>query len=277
MTAPLERIVPIPGPDPRPGEVFVAADPAGVALAAAERICTALSAALAQRESANIALTGGSSAMALALELRKPRWQDALTWDRVGVWWGDERFVPADSPDCNFAEAFRDLLNQGGLPVPRANIHPFPVETALAEGRDMAWVAQAYAWELQTMLPHRDGLPAFDVILLGMGSDGHILSVFPDSRAFEPDAPLVLDVPAPTHITPHLPRVTINPRLLGVASHVLLMAPGAAKAGTVSRALTGERDPRKLPVQLTLSPNATWLLDTGSAAELLAERVPVQA
>ncbi len=194
--------------------------------------------------------------------------------DQVGIWWGDERFVPTDRPESTFAEAVRDLLGPDGLPVPAANIHPFPVETALADGNGQEWVAEAYAAELSTMLSRRDHLPAFDVILLGMGPDGHVLSVFPGSEALDPGTPLVMAIPAPTHIAPMVPRITINPRLLAVAGHVLLMIPGAAKARTVSRIFTEPPDPGRLPAQLLLRGNATWLLDLGSAAELTAPRVP---
>jgi 6-phosphogluconolactonase len=269
----LERIQGVGGA----AEVLVARDARGVALAAADRICTWLNAAVHERGRAHIALTGGSSASLLAAELRLPRWRDAVPWNQVGVWWGDERFVPADRPESTFAEAVRDLLGPDGLPVPAANIHPFPVETALADGNGQEWVAEAYAAELSTMLSHRDHLPAFDVILLGMGPDGHVLSVFPGSEALDQGAPLVVAIPAPTHIAPMVPRITINPRLLAVAGHVLLMIPGAAKAATVSRVFTDPPDPRRLPAQLLLRDNATWLLDLGSAADLEAERVPLGA
>jgi 6-phosphogluconolactonase/glucosamine-6-phosphate isomerase/deaminase len=84
----------------------------------------------------------------------------------------------------------------------------------------------------------------------------------------------VLDVPAPQHVEPHLPRVTLNPRLLSAARHVLVMVPGASKAGVVRRILTSPSlDPAELPGRLATDANAVWLLDRGSAADL--EDVPV--
>jgi 6-phosphogluconolactonase len=107
-----------------------------------------------------------------------------------------------------------------------------------------------------------------------MGPDGHVLSVFPGSAVLEPGTPIVMAVPAPTHVEPHVARVTLNPRLLSVAGHAMLMVSGAAKATMVREVLTGRRDPHRLPAQLALLGNSTWLLDAGSAAELDLPRVP---
>ncbi|MEA2621944.1 MAG: 6-phosphogluconolactonase [Chloroflexota bacterium] len=266
----LERIEGLPVP----AEVLIAPDPAGIAEASAERIHTWTQEALEQRPSTHVALTGGSSATHLHAELRKPRWRTALPWDCVHFWWGDDRFVPGDHPDSNFGAAFRELFYDDGLTVPGANIHPIPADTAFADDRDAAWTAKAYATELQTLVPLRDGLPILDVILLGMGPDGHVLSIFPHSPALGAGTPIVMDVPAPEHVDPKLPRVTLNPELLGVAGHVLVMVGGTAKALVVKQVLTGERDPAELPAQLATGPNATWILDRGSAAELKEPRVP---
>ena len=87
---------------------------------------------------------------------------------------------------------------------------------------------------------------------------------------------MVVAIPAPTHLAPMVPRVTINPRLLSVAGQVLLMVPGAAKAGIVKRVLKDVPDPQVLPAQLLLRANVTWLLDMESAADLAEPRVPVE-
>lgn len=250
-------------------EVLMAADPPGIAEAAAERLTAWLKDALDVRPSANLALTGGSSAGFLATELRQRRWHAAVPWERVHLWWGDERFVPASHAESNFGAAFRDLLNESGLPVPTSNIHPVPVDTALADGQNEAWTADAYASEIGTCLPrHESGLPAFDVILLGVGTDGHILSVFPGRPAVTADAPIVMAVPAPTSVEPKLPRITLNPRLLDAAAHVMPMVGGASKALVVKRILSGPHNPGELPAQLATGQNATWLLDRAAAAEI---------
>jgi 6-phosphogluconolactonase len=110
-------------------------------------------------------------------------------------------------------------------------------------------------------------------VLLGLGPDGHLLSCFPGSPALADDAPLVMAVPAPEHVEPHLPRVTLNPRLVAAAHHVLMMVPGGAKATIVKRILAApEVDPHELPGRLATGTNAVWLLDRGSAAELAGVR-----
>jgi 6-phosphogluconolactonase len=116
-------------------------------------------------------------------------------------------------------------------------------------------------------LPEIDGWPAFDLILLGLGNDGHILSVFPESPAVD-SARWALAIPAPTHIEPHVERVTLNPAVVTVAGRVLVGAYGAAKADIVGRLFAPDRDPRVLPAQLALRDGATWILDEAAAARL---------
>jgi 6-phosphogluconolactonase len=111
----------------------------------------------------------------------------------------------------------------------------------------------------------------FDLIVLGIGDDGHLLSVFPGSFALDsPD--LALAVPAPTHIEPRLERVTLNPAVIGVARAVLVVAHGADKATILAEILGPERDPRRWPGQLALRPGATWILDEPAAAAVALRR-----
>jgi 6-phosphogluconolactonase len=105
-------------------------------------------------------------------------------------------------------------------------------------------------------------------VLVGIGGDGHLLSVFPGSDALASDAPLAMGIPAPTHIQPHLPRVTFAPSILRLAAHVMPIMAGAAKAEIVGHIFGPERDPRRWPAQLALTPNATWVLDPAAAAGL---------
>jgi 6-phosphogluconolactonase len=273
-------------------EIVVLDGPPDVAHEAARRLVAALDAAIAERGQAHVALTGGSSALALYRELVRPEWRQAVAWDRVHLWWGDERFVPVDHPDSNIGLAYSVLLAvaartgesgmgaQGvdvtagdfpGLPILAENVHPFDVDETLSESDPGALAAQIYAEEIAGTLPSgRGGLPAFDVILLGVGEDGHILSVFPDSEVLATDAPLVTFVAAPQHVGPHHPRITLNPRLLKTARTVIVMVSGERKAEIVRRVLAGRRDPRRLPAQLAVRPNAVWLLDSAAAAQLEA-------
>ena len=104
-------------------------------------------------------------------------------------------------------------------------------------------------------------------ILLGIGPDGHILSVFPNAAAFD-RSEWALGVPAPTHVEPHVPRVTLNPSIVPAAAELLVVCPGAAKAETLHDILRGERNARALPAQLARRPGATWIVDR-EAARLL--------
>jgi 6-phosphogluconolactonase len=271
-------------------EVVVLADEYELAQEAAQRLTEALGAAIAQRGEAHLALTGGSSAVALYRELSQAEWRGAVDWRRVHLWWGDERFVPVDHPESNAGLAYNLLLaeaartgesgtgaqavdvNSGdaaGLPVPAANVHPLHVEQALSGTDAAGLVAQHYSEALRGLLPRgRGGLPAYDVILLGVGSDGHVMSVFPGSPALEPDAPLVLSLPAPEHIEPHLPRITLNPRLFEAAGLLLVMVSGLDKAEVLSEVLRGRPEPAQLPARLAARPNAVWLLDRAAASRL---------
>ncbi|HWH23898.1 MAG TPA: 6-phosphogluconolactonase [Candidatus Limnocylindria bacterium] len=277
-------------------EIVVLADTEAVAAEAARRIVPALADAIDARGEAHLALTGGSSAIALYRELADARWLAAVDWTRVHLWWGDDRFVPVDHPDSNIGMAYNMLLKAGArtgesgvgaqtsdivdgtspaLPIRPENIHPFEIDEALSESDPAELVAERYAEKLTQLLPRgAGGLPAFDVLLLGVGGDGHIMSVFPDSdvaRAAaegDRDAPLVASLPAPDHIEPHLPRVTLSPRLLPAAGLVLVMTSGDDKADVLGRVFWAEHDPVRLPAQLALLPNAIWLLDSAAAAEL---------
>jgi 6-phosphogluconolactonase len=248
--------------------LLVASGPHVIARTAADLLIGWLAEALAMRGEAHVALTGGSSARGLYMELREPGRRAAIDWTRVHLWFGDDRFVPTTDPECNSGLAQRTLLAPGGPAVPRDHVHPVPADAAMAAGEDQDWAAAAYARQILLAVPATDGVPAFDVVLLGMGSDAHILSVFPGSAALESGAPVVLGVPAPTHIAPHLPRVTLSPAVLPRARHLLVLVPGAAKAAVVAAVFGAERDPTRWPAQLAIRDNATWLLDAGSSTGL---------
>lgn len=107
-----------------------------------------------------------------------------------------------------------------------------------------------------------------DVVMTGIGPDGHILSLFPDSPGLAADAPIVMGVPAPTHVEPHLDRVTMAARVLPAAGVVLVMSSGAGKAEILGRILGDEKDVYRWPAQAALLPNAVWLLDRAAAGGL---------
>jgi 6-phosphogluconolactonase len=266
-------------------EVFADAD--AIADAAARLIVDALKAAIAARGMAHIALTGGSSAVPLYRRLATSPAREALDWGRVHLWWGDERFVPIDHPESNAGMAYRLLLNlparaaesgsgaQGsdvdagdlpGLAINPEHVHPVEVEETLSDSDPLELAAQRYVDELERWLPAaRHAVPRFDVILTGVGPDGHVMSIFPGSAALEANAPAALAVPAPDHIEPHLPRVTLTAPLLPVAGVVLVMAAGEGKRDMLSFVLGPERDELRWPAQAALLPNSVWLLDRAAS------------
>src|SRR4029079_10540720 len=137
-----------------------------------------------------------------------------------------------------------------GIVMPVETIHPIPCGEAIARDESPAWAARAYAEELRSAGLHVErGYPVFDLILLGLGPDGHLMSVFPGSDAFD-RTEWVLDIPAPTHIEPHVPRVTLNPAVLGVAYSTLMVTSGAAKADIVGKIFATERNIRELTAQV---------------------------
>lgn len=246
--------------------VVVCDDKDDIAARALELVVAGLAAGVDQRGAAHLALTGGSSASALFGLLRSDARARSVDWPRVHVWQGDERFVALDHPDRNWAGAQREWLGVAG--GTGAVLHPVPVDEAMAGGHDAGWAAARYAQELLATVPQVEGVPAFDVLLLGMGGDGHILSTFPGTPPLSEERVPVMPVAAPTHIEPHLPRVTLSPYLLRGARSIVVMVPGAGKAETVADVMGSPFEPSRLPAQLAVRPNATWLLEPGSAARL---------
>lgn len=257
--------------------VLVSRDPSELAEASAVRLADLLVETLERRGRADVALTGGSTPRAMYRRLVEPRLRDRVAWDRVHLWWGDDRFVPRADPHSNVFLADAGLLAPGGIPIPAGNIHPFPTDRAIADGLGAGWCAATYATEVVESVPLVDGWPAFDVVLVGIGPDGHLLSVFPGSPALASDR-VGLGVAAPGHVEPHVERVTLNPAILGVARHVLATAAGAGKAAVVARILEREPDPAALPGVLARRSTATWLLDAPAASRLGAgpDRVVVR-
>ena len=259
--------------------VLVVPDPDAGAAEAAEHIARSLAAAANARGRADWAATGGSTAPGIYNRLGARPLVDEMPWSRVHVWWGDDRMVPRDHPWSN-VKPLDDILlgiawgeegtagGPAGVPLPVANLHPFRTGEAIGAGHDAAWCAAELAAELVAAgLERLDGWPVLDLIVVGMGPDGHVLSVFPGSPAFASEA-LALAIPAPTHIEPHVERVTLNPALLRVARDVLVVAFGGAKAATVAQVFGQERDPGRWPAQLATRPGATWILDEAAASAL---------
>jgi 6-phosphogluconolactonase len=262
-------------------EIVVATDPAAASLEAGRRIAEALAEAAAARRRADWATTGGSSVVGIYQALTETDLLTRVPWKRLHVWWGDDRYLPRDHPLSN-VKPFDDIVlgialgeegvaggRRAGVPIPLDQVHPFPTGEAIGGDRRPAWCAATLAEELRAGGPTttEDGWPIFDVLLLGVGSDGHILSVFPGSPALDA-TDLAMAVPAPTHIGPHVERVTLNPAVVGAARHVVVVVTGSAKAGVLAEIFGPTRDPNRWPAQLAQRSGATWILDAAAAANL---------
>jgi 6-phosphogluconolactonase len=249
-------------------QILTVADPGIASERAAAHISSALSAAVLARGAAHWATTGGSAAPGIYRALVAEPNRDVVPWPDVHVWWGDDRFVPRDHPLSN-VKPFDDLV-RGNVPLQPAHLHPIRMTEAISEGRDAAWAADALTMDLRAAgLAENDGLPVLDLLILGIGGDGHLLSVFPGSTAFDasPDA-WGLAIPAPTHIEPHVERVTMHPGVIQAARDVLVVATGEGKADVLADVFGPVRDERRWPAQLTLHERCTWILDEAAAARL---------
>jgi 6-phosphogluconolactonase len=271
--------------DPALPQLRVLPDDEAALIAAATAIADGIRSAIEARGVAHWVTTGGSAAAPMYRALGSPPLRDRIDWQRVHVWWGDDRFVPPDHPASNVQPLEQILLATGGdegqvgtlnadagahglgVVIDADHLHPIRVSEAIARGTGTEGAAAAYVDELTTLVPKGpDGLPVFDVLVLGVGGDGHLLSVFPGSEVW--DRPeLVVGVPAPTHIEPHIARVTIHPRVIGAAREVVVVTTGASKADSLARAWAGA-DEREIPVRAARIPTATWFLDEAAAAKL---------
>lgn len=261
-------------------EIVIVADPEGASTVAVKRIAAALSVAVETRGRAHWATTGGSAAVGIYRGLAEPGTRDGIPWGAVHTWWGDDRFVPRDHPLSN-VKAFDDILldmaghvagaavaAEIGVHIPPANLHPFRTTEGIGAGQDPAACAAQLAAELRAAdLPEADGWPVLDLVILGIGPDGHVLSVFPGSGAFD-SAEWALAIPAPTHVEPHVARVTLNPAIVTAAREVLVVAHGAAKAEVLGTIFGSDVDIRRWPAQLARRAGATWILDEAAAVHL---------
>lgn len=245
-------------------------DAAAASQAAAVAIAAGLRDAAAVRGRADWATTGGSSPVGIYRALRVPPLRDVLPWPVVHVWWGDDRFVGREDALSNVRPLDRELMPaRWSVPLPPENLHPMPMDAAIAAGAGPDWAAAAYEIELRGAdVPiGGGGFPALDVVLLGIGGDGHLLSVFPWSPLLGSKA-WTSAVEAPTHIEPHLPRVSLNPGVIAAASRVVVVATGESKAEILALVLGAELDVARWPAQLARRAGATWFLDRDAAAQL---------
>ena len=243
------------------GRVRVYPDAEALARAAAESFTTITSRAVDKRGRAYIALSGGSTPKRMGEVLASAPFRGRVPWDMLEVFWGDERWVPEESPESNAGVAKRSFLDH--VPIPPSRINPFP--TAVP---DPGTAALMYATQLRTVFGQTDGVPRFDLVLLGMGDDGHTASLFPGTAAIHETEAFVV-----AHHVPKLGavRLTLTPLVLNAGRETLFLVSGATKAATLAAVLEGPEKVDELPSQAIRPSDGgslTWLVDRAAAARL---------
>jgi 6-phosphogluconolactonase len=236
-------------------KVITVSDANALAKAAAERILARI-ATNAGRVA--ICLTGGSSPKQLYQLLATDAYRTQVPWARVHWFIGDERFVPANDPLNNMGMARRAFLDRC---APAANVHPIPTDAAYP-----GEAARRYENELQSFYGAKEldsARALFDVVLMGVGPDGHTASLFPDYPAIEETERWVLGVPK-AHVAPFVPRVTLTLSALGSCGEMLFEVSGADKRAILTRVLDSEN----LPANRAHSIGETiWLVDKAALPE----------
>jgi 6-phosphogluconolactonase len=236
-----------------------------LAAAAAARLVTRLVDVQAARGHAHVVLTGGGVGTATLASLASAPARDAIDWTALDVWWGDERFLPRGHPDRNATQARAALLD--AVPLDPARVHEMPPSDG-AHGDDVDAAARAYAAELGAAARPEDhaDVPSFDVLMLGVGPDGHVASLFPDHPAmYEVDRTVVGVRGAPK---PPPVRISLTLPAINAATEIWLLAAGAEKAPSVGLALSGA-GPMAVPAAGVAGRRRTlWLLDRAAAHQL---------
>ncbi|GHH73855.1 6-phosphogluconolactonase [Streptomyces sulfonofaciens] len=236
-----------------------------MAQAAAARLITRIVDAQSARGTASVVLTGGRNGNGLLAALAAAPARDAVDWGRLDLWWGDERFLPEGDPERNVTQAREALLDS--LPLDPSRLHAMPASDG-SWGQDADTAAGAYAEELAAAAGPEDHgpVPRFDVLMLGVGPDTHVASLFPELPAVRETERTVVAVhgapkPPPTRITLTLPAIR-------AAREVWLLAAGEDKARAAEIALSGAGEVQAPAAGAYGRSRTLWLLDRAAAAKL---------
>ncbi|MEB2288926.1 MAG: 6-phosphogluconolactonase [Anaerolineae bacterium] len=243
-------------------DLEVVADGETLARKAAGYVVRLAGEAIAARGRFSIGLSGGSTPRALFRRLASPAWASRIDWARVHVFWGDERCVPPDDAASNYRLARETLLSR--VPLPPEHSHRIAGELAPAEA------ARRYEAELRAFFSSGESAtpqPRFDLLLLGMGDDGHTASLFPGTAALHETERWAIE-----NYVPRLDswRITLTVPAINAAAHAIFLVSGAAKAETLRAVLHGPRQPEIYPAQL-VRPQAgrlLWLVDRAATTRL---------
>jgi 6-phosphogluconolactonase len=243
------------------GTVIVVPGADALARLAAETLITTASEAAAESRQALVALSGGSTPKKMGELLASDEYASRVHWEALQIFWGDERWVPLADAQSNAGEAIRTFLQD--VPIPDENVHPWETE----DGVDPQVSAERYARLIRQISGTEVGIPVFDLVFLGMGDDGHTLSLFPGTAAIHDTESLTI-----AHRVEKLDtmRVTFGPSLANAAKKVVFLAGGAGKATMLHQVLDGDEQIDTMPSQVIRPAHGSllWLVDTAAATEL---------
>ncbi|MEV7971703.1 6-phosphogluconolactonase [Cellulomonas sp. NPDC089187] len=246
--------------------VLVHPDATILAEATAARLLTKLIDLQSGKSPVHIGLTGGTVGIATLAAVARSEARHAVDWTGVHLWWGDERFLPDGDPDRNETQARAALIDVLGEALPAANVHPMPALDQTAGIATPEDSAAAYAASLKAFAPDGAELPALDVLMFGMGPDGHVASLFPGHPGVDVTGTTTTGV----HNSPKPPplRVSLTFEAIHAAREVWVVAAGAEKAGAVASALTPGTAAITTPAAHATGTDATlWLVDAAAIAE----------
>jgi 6-phosphogluconolactonase len=253
----------------QPRVVRRVADAAALAEASADEFAELADEAVRARGAFHVALSGGSTPKA-AFDLLAARGKTALPWEHIVLWWGDERTVPPDHADSNYGMAKQHLIDP-------LELDPRGVHRMVGEGKALAdHFANAAAYEREVVAALGNP-PVFDLVMLGMGPDGHTASLFPGTPAVlaalgDDTRCVVANQLAETNLPGKTVRLTLTARAINAARHIRFAVGGADKASSLAAVLEGARDPATYPSQLIAptSGDLVWVVDNAAAGKLQA-------
>jgi 6-phosphogluconolactonase len=251
---------------PLPPNVTVAVshDAASANTVAADMIVGLARQSVSDGRKFTIALSGGSTPKKLFESLASPEWQSKVPWDKIDFFWGDERYVAITDASSNFRMTQEAMLSK--VAVPPQNVHRWLTERPAEEA------ALVQEQEIRRVVPAGPSLPQFDLVLLGLGTNGHTASLFPYQPALHEKTRLALT----EYIDEvKMQRLTYSVPLINAADQIVFLALGADKATVVREIVAGPFDPERLPAQLIRPTHGqlTWILDSESAAKLPPELI----
>ena len=241
------------------GKILIFKSPAALYEGAAAYVRQVAAEAVAARGQFLLVLSGGSTPQPLYRRLAEASTEAPIPWQQTHIFWGDERMVPPDHPESNFGQANSLLLSH--VPVPKSQIYRIKGDT------DPVTASEAYAETLQTAAAEDEAAwPRFDLVLLGLGSDGHTASLFPGSTY-----PIPAEQPTEAVLAKYgdrpAGRVTLTPPIFNSARHLLFLVVGEQKAEALAAVLEGEDNPSDWPAQRIrpVDGTLTWFVDEAAA------------